>query len=179
MPKIWLIGGAAFLVVLLAASVVVALTEREEPLPEGTPERAVQLFLVAAEEEDLKTAYALLSEELKEKCSVEGFASKRFGSRDLKGSRVTLEETKVLNGSVVVIARVTRIQGSGPFGTSESSHEERFTLSRDEGEWRFTYFSWPYYGCGEPELYSPYKDTPPPPEPAPTPEPAREATPSS
>ncbi len=57
MAKGWLIGGGAFLVVLLVGSIIVALLEREEPLPAGTPEAAVQQFLKAVETEDLSIAF--------------------------------------------------------------------------------------------------------------------------
>jgi hypothetical protein len=156
MPKIWLIGGVVLLTVLVVASIVVGLTRREKPLPEGTPERVVQRFLNAIGDEDLKVAYALLSDELKQACSIEQFAGNTFGrKRDLKNSRVTLKETKHLDGPAIVIARVSSISGSGPFRTSEHAREERFTLVQEEGQWRFSASPWPYYGCGTPDIYSP------------------------
>ena len=195
MPKIWLIGGAALLAALLLASVVVALMEREEVFPKGTPESAVQRYLIAAEEEDFKTAHSLLSAELRGECSVEQLAGTPFGRyRDLADSRVTLEDTIYLNGAAVVVVRVTRISGSGPFGTYESQHEQRYSISQEDGEWRFTEYPWLHYDCARPppvevdrappvevDRAPPVEvdRAPPPPEHTPTPEPVPEATPSS
>ena len=66
MPRAWLLGGAALLGVLLIGSVAVALLDEAEPLPEGTPEAAVQRYLKAAETEDYQLAYSLLSSTLQE-----------------------------------------------------------------------------------------------------------------
>ena len=181
MSKRWLIGGAAFLAVLLIASLVVALTESEDTLSGDTAEGAVQRYLMAVQDEDFLAAHGLLSKELREECTIEAFAGGAF--RDGKGlaeSRVTLEDKKDLNGSALVVARVTQIRGSSPFGTSESSFEQRFTLAQEDGEWRLTQYPWPYLGCG-----GPFPERPRPvepaewsaPAPAPTPEPAPTAAP--
>ena len=129
-----------FVGVLLTASIVLALTQREDEFAEGTPERAVQRFLIAARDQDFSTAHALLSEARRQECPIEDLIGTPYGGKqDLENSRVTLEDTKDLDdGGAVVIARVTRISSSGPFGTSESSSERRFTLSQEDGEWRLT-----------------------------------------
>ena len=168
MPKIWLISGGVLLTVLVVVSIVVGVTQREKPLPAGTPERAVQQFLKAIGDEDLKVAHAFMSDELKQACSIEEFAGRTFGGRsDLKNSRVTLKETKYLDGPAVVIARVTSISRNEPFGTSERAYEERFTLVQEEGQWRFTANPWPYYGCGRPDIYPPRPANLPTPAPQP------------
>ena len=173
MTKGWLIGGAVLLGALLVAAIVVALLEREEALPEGTPEAAVQRFLKTVEEDDLEGAYGFLSSELKRDCSIEEFFG-RVGPRDsrLKNDRITLERTSTVDGTTFVTVRITRFYGSGPFGASESSFEQRFTLRQEEGEWKFTEYPWPYFNCG------PFKPEPAlPPEP-PRPEPTPTATPA-
>ena len=153
----WLIGAAVFVGVLLTASIVLALTQREDEFAEGTPERAVQRFLIAARDQDFSTAHALLSEARRQECPIEDLIGTPYGGKqDLENSRVTLEDTKDLDdGGAVVIARVTRISSSGPFGTSESSSERRFTLSQEDGEWRLTGDPWPFYGCPRPRLQEP------------------------
>ena len=174
MPKAWLIGGAVFLVALLVASVIVALLDSEETQPEGTPERALQLFLDAVRQDDFELAYSFLSEELKEECTVEEFVGGNFPKRDhLRDDRVTLESTATVKETVFVTVRVTQFRGSGPFGTSESSFEQRFALRQKEGQWRFTEYPWPFFRCG------PFKPEPAsrPPAPAATPVPAK-ATPT-
>ena len=148
MSSRWLIAGAALVGVLLVGSIVVGLTQRAEEFPEDSPEAAVQQLLRAAEEEDFGAAHAMLSAGLRAQCSLDAFGGGPYGRKsELNDSRVTLQNTQALNGSIVVIARVTRIRSSGPFSTSESSHEQRYTLSWDGDEWRFTQYPWPYYGC--------------------------------
>ena len=56
MSRAWLLGGAALLSALLIGSVIVALLDEAEPLPEGTPEAAVQRYLKATEDQDYKLA---------------------------------------------------------------------------------------------------------------------------
>ena len=151
MSKIWLIGWAAALAVLLLASLVVGLTQSEDAFQAGTPEETVQRYLQAAQDKDFKATHGLLSRELKEDCLIENFATEVFrDGEDVTDSRVTLEDKQDLNGSVVVIARVTRIRGSGPFGTSESSRMQNYTLVLEDGEWRFSHYPWPNYDCRGP-----------------------------
>ena len=153
MSKAWLIGGAAFVAILLGASIVVALTRQERPLPEGTPERTVQIFLTALRGGDLKAAYSYFSEELKEECKlVELAGSSPWAERLLEDTRVAYEDTQDLGGTAVVMARVSRISGSGLFGTYESSHTERFNLVREVNEWRFSQQPWPHFGCNNGEI---------------------------
>ena len=169
MPRMWLIGGAALVAVLLVASIVVALVEQEEALPEGTPERTLQRFLLAVEDEDFRAAYDLLSAQLKQICAFEEFAGTAYGGKaELRNSRVTLEDTRYLDGTALVIARVTRISSSGPFGTSEWSHDEHYRLILEEGEWRFTEYPWPHYGCTVSRVEVPLDVPAPSPEHTPT-----------
>ena len=159
MPKAWLIGGAVILVALLVVSVIVALLDREDTQPEGTPQRAVQLFLEAVQQEEFELAYSFLSEELKEECTVEKFVGGNFPKRDrLRDDRVTLESTATVKETVFVTVRVTQFRGSGPFGASESSFEQRFALRQEEGQWRFTEYPWPFFRCGPFEPVKPTRE---------------------
>ena len=174
MSRNWLIGGGLFLAALLVASVVVALLEDEESFAEGSVEEAVQVYLKAAEDDDFETAYGFLSSELKDECPIDEFAGGHIPTRsDIGDDRVTLEKTTTVGETVFVTVRVARIRGSGPFGTSESSFEQRFSLRQQEGDWRFTEYPWPFFRCG------PFKPEPVrrPPAPAATPVPAK-ATPT-
>jgi len=175
MANRWLIGGAVFLGVLLVASIAVALLAGEEPPPEGTPEATVRHFLEALEDEDYELAHGFLSGELKEECTVEKFAGGNISMKDrLEDERVTLEGTSTVKDTVFVTVRVTRFRGGGPFGASESSYEQRFTLRREQGQWRFTEYPWPLFQCNPYEPLPPprAKPTPQPPEPTPTSPPA-------
>ena len=172
MPKAWLIGGGVFLAALLIASVVVALLEREEPLTGGTPEAAVQRYLEAVEDEKLELAFSFLSADLMEHCTVEEFfrpSGAPLGR--MRDDRVTLENVKTVNQTVFVTVRVTTFHGTGPFGSSESLHVQRFSLRQEEGEWRFTEYPWPFFRCGP---FKPERERtiiPHPPEPVVTPVP--------
>ena len=165
MTKAWLVGGIALLGALLVTSVIVALLEREEPLPEGTPEATVQRFLKAVEAEEFKLAHTLFGDDLKEHCRVETLFSgtPREESR-LEDNRITLERTMIVDGIAVVTVRVTEFLGGGFFGSSESSFERRFTLRQEEGQWRFSEYPWPFSQCRSFEPVRPRspQDTDPP-----------------
>lgn len=161
MPKYWLIGGGAFVGLLLIASVVVALVQGEDTLPDGTPERAVQLYIKAVRDDDFEAVRNMLSGELRKECPVETMAARSFGGgKAARDSRVILKDSRTFDGTAVVTAEVTRIRGSGPFGTSESSHEQWYTLIQEDGQWRISQNPWPHY-CPQPLR---------PPAPRPTPE---------
>ena len=148
MPKLWLMCGGAFVAVLVILSIVIAFTGRTDPLTDGSPERAVQLFLVAAEDEEFEVAYDLFARKLKDECSLEKFAQGHLGGiEDLRDSRVTYVGSKTLNGSRLVDARVTQLSNSGPFGVSEYSENHRYMLVLEEGEWRISHYTWPDHPC--------------------------------
>ena len=150
MSKWWLIGAAVFLAVLLIASIVLALTSRETEFAPGTPERAVQDLLRAAESDDIEAAYAMLSEELRGKCELKNFADGgRYHSRDDRDIRATLQDTRVVDDITFVNVRVTRFRSSGPFDSGESTYDRRFELTQENGEWKFTEYPWPYDYCEE------------------------------
>ena len=184
MTKLWLIGAGVLLGALLIAAVTVALLEQEDALPEGSPEAAVQSFLLSLEEDDFGASYDFLSAELKQDCEIDDlFGSTMRSDGRLKSDRVTLDKTTFVNGTAVVTVRLTQFQGSGPFGSSESSFLQRYSLAQEEGEWKFKEYPWPLFRCGPfkpvPE-FRPLPETrsepvPPQPVPAPTAEP----TPSS
>ena len=150
MTKWWLIGAAAFLAVLLIVSIVLALTSQEAEFVSGTPEHAVQTLLRAAEGDDLETAYAMLSQELQQKCEIENFADGgRYRSRDDRDIRATLRDTRLVGTTTVVDVQVTRFRNSGPFDTGESTYGRRYDLRQEDGEWKFTEYPWPYDYCLE------------------------------
>ncbi|MDP6402033.1 MAG: hypothetical protein QF467_00625 [SAR202 cluster bacterium] len=173
MTRGWLIGGGVFLGALLVAGIVVALMDEEDSLPEGSPEATVQLFLKAVEDGDLEAAYGFLSDSLKGECDVETFVGRSLSQQDrMRDTRVTLERTTTVEHTVFVTVRITQFRSGGPFGSSDSSHEQRFALADEQGQWRFTVHPWPYFGCG------PFK-IPPTPITPPTPEPTATSTPVS
>ena len=150
MTKWWLIGAAVFLAVLLIASIVLALTSKEAEFAPGTPEHAVQSLLRSVEADDIETAYAMLSQELQQKCELKNFADGgRYRSRDDRDIRATLRATKTIDDITFVNVEVTQFYGSGPFDSGESSYDRRFALQQEGGEWKFTDYPWPYDYCRE------------------------------
>ena len=150
MTKWWLIGAAVFLAVLLTASIVLALTSKEAEFAPGTPEHAVQSLLRSVEADDIETAYAMLSQELQQKCELKNFADGgRYRSRDDRDIRATLRATKTIDDITFVNVEVTQFYGSGPFDSGESSYDRRFALQQEGGEWKFTDYPWPYDYCQE------------------------------
>ena len=171
MTKGWLIGAGVFLGALLIAGVIAALLDREEAQLEGTPERTVQLFLEAVQDGDFELTHSFLSEGLREECAVEKFAGGNVPVVErLKNDRITLEGTATVKDTVFVTVRVTRFHGSGPFGASESSFEQRFALRQEGGQWHFTEYPWPFFRCGpfEPVKPAPVSSPTPTPSPIPT-----------
>ncbi|MCH7625888.1 MAG: hypothetical protein IIC83_08205 [Chloroflexi bacterium] len=149
MTKGWLIGGGAFLAILLVASIIVALLDREELLTPGTPEAAVQRFLQAAEAEDLSIAFDSLSAKLQEECSLQEFGGRGYPTRNqLSDASITLEKTQIIDDTAFVTVRISQFRGGGPFGTSESNFEQRYSLLKEEGEWKIAESPWPFFNCG-------------------------------
>ncbi|MDA0769911.1 MAG: hypothetical protein O2821_06775 [Chloroflexi bacterium] len=161
MTRLWLIGGSVFLGILLIASLVLALTQKENLLPLGTAEAAVQNFLIASEAEDFQVAYDFLSEELKADCKLEDFAGQhRFDGGQVEDSSVTLDKTSTADGVTFVDVRITQFYGTSPFGSSESTQQQRYSLRQEDGLWKFSVYPWPYYNCGQDRFAPPYYEVP-------------------
>lgn len=152
MAKTWTIVAAAALALLLVASVVVAVLESEEPFEAGTAEAAVQDFLRAVEDDEFETVYGFLSAELREECSVEQVFASPFRYRtQFDQNRITLEQTNEGGGSTFVTILISSFEGSGLFGSSESSFLQQYALKQAEDQWQFVQFPWPLFGCGAPK----------------------------
>ncbi len=151
MTKWWLIGAAAFIAVLLIASIVIVLLSEETEFAPGTPEAAVQTLLRAAENDDIETAYGMLSEDLQQKCKLQQFIddNNRYGSYRETDFRATLRDTKLINGDAVVRVQITEFYGGDPFDSSQYSRDWRFVLQQQDGDWRFAEYPWPYEYCRE------------------------------
>ena len=183
MSKLWLIGGATALGALLVVAVIVALLEGEEILPEGTPEAVVQQFLQAIQSEEYELAHSFLSEDLKNECAAEqyfGAHFRTFPPLRLSNQRITLTDTGTIGDSTFVNVRITQFRSpdpfdSGPFGRSESSYDQRFTLQQIDGEWRFTRYPWPSYSCAPVKIEPVARPTV---EPRPKPSPTRAPVPN-
>ncbi len=157
MSRLWLIGAGVALAALLGASIAVAVLREPASFGDDTPEAAVQLYLSAVADDDFAAAHNLLSSDLKRRCPLAAMVTRLYAKEDLADSRVVLKESTLVDGTAFVTARVTRIRSSGPFGTSESSHEQRYTLVEEDGEWRLDDNMWPSRGCPIPEPAPPVR----------------------
>ena len=167
MARAWLIGGFGGIAGLLVIATVVALTRSEPEFDPGTPERAVQEFFAAIEEEDFVLAHSYYSEEIAAGCAPESLAaSSSWSSRQLAESRVVFEDTIYLDSAAVVVTRITRLSGNGLFGASGSVYQERFSLVNEEGGWKLSAEPWPRFGC--PRLVTPVPAETPTPAPSPS-----------
>lgn len=148
----WLVAIATAVIVLILASVVVALVKPRgaaETFPEDVPEGVVQRFILAIQDQDYRLAHSYLSDELKESCPVEHLrTSVRWlvdGSRDRRIALLDKEELS--DGRTQVRVRVTEVNVSPPFGVDERSHQQRYVLIREGGAWRFDEPPWPMGWC--------------------------------
>lgn len=169
MGKWWAIGGGALLAALLVGSVALALLrEREATFAPGTPEAAAQALLRAAVEDDFGAAYSLLSQDLQAECSLERFAENdyRYFERDFQAR---LESARVVGDTTFVNVEITEFYGGGfYYGSGGWTHQNRYTLLQEGGEWKFKSYPWPYQNCE----YLPEPEPVPTPTPEPTPTPA-------
>ena len=143
MSKIWLIGAVGVVIALVVGGVVAALvTGRGDAdlLPFDSPEGIAQRFLLAMRDERYQEAYDYLASDVQERCSYEEFT--RFASfRELSEAHVTLEDTKVEDGTARVRARVTVFEPNVLL-PSEYSYDQTYELKLEEGEWRLTRPDW-------------------------------------
>ncbi len=150
MSRVWLIGVAAFVSALVVAGLVVALVTTRggvDLLPADSPEGAVQRYLLALEDEDYAEAYDYVADSSKTGCTFEEFV-RDASYREVRGSRMTLEDTKRFDDTAIVTASVTVFEPDLPFGTSEYTYDRTYQLELEDGHWRLT---WPEHWC--PSLY--------------------------
>ncbi len=134
---------------IVTASVVIGvLNETEREFASDVPERAVQSYVRALEDEDATAIRALMASGLQQRCDLSdrNNAIRYSADRDL---RVTLRKTGVTGDRAEVRVRVSEASGD-PFGRS-FDHDETFDLVRVSGEWLFAELGWPIY-CISPLL---------------------------
>ena len=149
MSRSWLIGGSVIVVALVITSIVLVLLQTETEFALNSPEGTVQAYLRALEQDQPASAYSLLSSQLAEACPLEDFVTDAsFSKSQISEHRVILLSTQVVNGTTIVTVRLSRVTNSGPFGVSESSYDEGFSLKNVAGSWRISKEPWPFFHCG-------------------------------
>lgn len=162
MSRSWLIGGSVIVAALVITSIALALLQTETEFVRNSPEGTVQAYLRALEQDQPVRAHSLLSPQLAEACPLEDFVTDvSFSKSQISEHRVVLLSTQVVNETTIVTVRLSRVTSSGPFGVSESSYEEEFSLKAEAGSWRISKEPWPFFSCGD---NSDAKTTPPTPD---------------
>lgn len=148
----WLAGIGVFVVVLIVASVLIALLgpgKSVEEYPAGTPEGVVQRYLQALETEDASLALSYLEAEAREGCTIQEVRQQTgYFAEGSHRRRVELLESKELSdGRQQITVRVTEVNVSPPFDVSEYSHEQTYTLVQEGDAWVLEHPAWPVNYC--------------------------------
>ena len=148
----WLAGAAVVVALLVVSRLVVAVLNRDrEPdlLPDGTPGRTVQDYLLVVQDEGIRAATPLLSEETRERCDWDNpskgtfYAPMGYFPSDSFSIRLLGEEEDGNEATVTVEVTEVDTPGDIPFfGGSVSEYETTYTLTREQGEWRLHYPGW-------------------------------------
>lgn len=128
-------------VVIIAAGVAAVAAARRGPadLDPDTPAGTVQTYLTAIVDGDLDSAAGLLAAD--SPCTVDDLELAYLP----EGLRASLSsEQGASDTRVVVLVDIT--EGDTAFAEGWS-HEERFVVVRDGGEWRLSGAPWPMYSC--------------------------------
>ena len=154
----WLAGIGLTALVLIGVSVVVTLAGRGgEPdrFAPGTPEAAVQDYLLAIEDRRDREAYDFIHPDVADGCEFDHFKStlrevQADGVRRNRDLRVSLINVEEVDETVEVNVRVTRFYADPPFNSREHSRAERFVLEEEAGSWQLTKPPWPMNRCPDP-----------------------------
>jgi hypothetical protein len=150
-----LVAGA--LVLLIAgAALVAALSGNEERFADGTPQRAVQQYLHAIDDNDASAAFEFLAPALVERCgSLPRDIVTRRGDSAL---RATLDRVVNREGTATVYVELSETYEAAPFGISDPEQSLVFELAQVDGAWRFSEMPWPLYCIGLPQASGPPSD---------------------
>ena len=167
MSNRWLIGAGAIIALLVAASILVALSRGQKDMasyPANSPEGTVQRFLQAVMAKKYSEAYVYLSDDLKKYCTAQNLADSTSYTRD-QDMRVSLAGSQPIDSQVQVEVRISQVQMGQPFTPSEYSYTQRFTLTKqgegDSAVWQFAQPPWPMSYCPGWETQKPVPAAPP------------------
>ena len=150
----WLAGIAALIVVLVIASVLIALFGSGTTAPDypaDSPEGVVQSYVRAINASDPSLVLSYMEAEAREGCTVQEVTQQTQYIAESPGRRrIELVDSRELSdGRRQVELRITEVNVSPPFDVSEFSYEEWLTLVDEDGDWVIEYPSWPINWCRE------------------------------
>lgn len=147
----WLLGIGALVVVLVVASVLIAVLggDSVEDHPADTPEGVVQRYLQAMSDGDASLALSYMEQEARDGCTVQEVTQQaRWFTEDSGRRSIELVETTELSGGgMQVEVRVTEVRVEPPFGIDEWSYTEWLRLIPEDGDWVIEYPAWPVNWC--------------------------------
>jgi hypothetical protein len=141
--RLWLGGAIAVVAALVVAALTVALLTDDDAddFPEGSPEDALQRYLLALEDEDYETAYGYLSDDVQARCTLQEFL--RYAPQtEVRDSELVLEDSRTFDDTALISASVRVYETGSPFETDEYSYERIFELAREDGAWRLSGGEW-------------------------------------
>ena len=145
----WLAGITAGVVALMIVAVGVTLVADSgdpTPLPQGSPEAAVQAFVQAIDDGGFAAGYDMLHPDLRATCDEIDFRAKTVRGSDTD-MRVSLANVDTFEDTAYVTVNIRSFSGSPPFDFSENSYEVHFVLKQTDDGWRIFENSWPFGGC--------------------------------
>ena len=143
----YLVIVGAGLFILIVSSLVLALTTEVATLEEGTPERSVQLFLEHLKNDRFSEAHSFLTLDKQKTCNAVHFLRQfsDYGDSQLQDSNISLNKpNQEIAQATIVNLEISRIEPS-PFGSSENSYQESFTLILEDNIWKISEFNFPMH----------------------------------
>jgi len=127
----------AAMAVLLAAAGVVASNAARQPdtsYPPGSPQATVSSYLHLLQDGQVDRAYALVSPDMG--VTAQDF-HQQYDTWGQRSHRVTLVQFNTTSQSASVTVDIATF-AAGPFGASDQTRRDTFTLAREDGKWRMT-----------------------------------------
>jgi len=154
----WLMGMGAALAVLVVVAIAASFIG-SEPIqyPEDTPEGITQRYLFAILDGDITVAYAYLSTNLQELCTLSEWKRvTRTPTRyEYEDSPMLLQDVRYFHDTEArVSVDVNELRMPQPFDLTPREYTTRleFTLElQDDESWRFSQVPWPTYRCPQPD----------------------------
>ena len=139
-----LIMGAVVAIAVLVTVALIVGRDTKTYSP-GTPEAAVQDFIQAGFDNDMAMLLALLTTDARAVCEAD-IGRQRFDD-DIytEGLRAALKDMEITSDDTAIAeVRFHQDNTNDLFDTSGWSHDERFTLTRIDGDWLIDKADWPY-----------------------------------
>jgi hypothetical protein len=150
----WLAGTTVAVVAIAVISIIVALGTGSSivTLDEGSPEAAVQDFMLAIDDRDLDAAYALRHPDARVECSLDQFRRQlprvQDSNRDM---RIRLSSVHETPNSAEVTVEITQFSPPDLFEPDfvlrDGTYVATFVVRDIDGEWRIVSAPWPYQSC--------------------------------